>query len=236
MPRRQFFSRHQMSSYSDFTERLRDYRSVILNDGPLAYYTLNETSGTTAVDLVAAKNGTYTGSYTLGVTGVVGTAVDWTGGYLNSIPSAGHTGDWSVEMWINPDSLASGDHRAFWTYPSGGPIAGARLNGSNIEFINNAGSAWQSLGTTGMITVGAWHQIVFTRTGGSTLRAYVNGTQGSTTSTHSNEVLNFSMEFFRAYLGSFGVNLNGKAQQVSLWGKTLSAAQITNHYNVAISG
>ncbi len=46
------------------------YQDTVLGQNPLAYYRLNETSGTTAVDLVAGHNATYGSALTLGEAGL----------------------------------------------------------------------------------------------------------------------------------------------------------------------
>ncbi len=45
------------------------YQQTMLSLGPVAYWPLNETSGTNAYDLIGGHNGTYTGTYLLGQTG-----------------------------------------------------------------------------------------------------------------------------------------------------------------------
>src|SRR5689334_16044703 len=45
------------------------YTNAVLADNPVAYYRMNESSGTLAVDSIAGQNGTYFGGVTLGIQG-----------------------------------------------------------------------------------------------------------------------------------------------------------------------
>src|SRR5690349_20991282 len=46
------------------------YRDVVLNDGPVSYWRLNEPSGTTATDSVGSNTGTSTSGVTVNVGGI----------------------------------------------------------------------------------------------------------------------------------------------------------------------
>ena len=93
------------------------YASTVLPDAPAAYYRLGGTSGTTAADASGhGLNATYTGGVIFGQpvapAGESDTSarLDGTSGYLN----AGHptafnfgAGDFAVEAWVKPDSVAA---------------------------------------------------------------------------------------------------------------------------------
>jgi hypothetical protein len=97
------------------------YETTITGDGPIAYWPLKETSGTTATDLIAARNGTYVGGVTLGsvagISGDVGTTApvfDGSTGYV-SLPS--YTwfsgGSYTVEGWVYPTSAPGPSKKVF---------------------------------------------------------------------------------------------------------------------------
>jgi len=52
------------------------YQDVVMADLPVAYWKLNETTGTTAFDSVGSFNGTYQGTYTQNVAGLITTNND----------------------------------------------------------------------------------------------------------------------------------------------------------------
>ena len=93
------------------------YREAILADRPLAYWRLDETSGTTAKDEKGAHPGVYELAPTLGSTGIFGTpgAVELpsaTNAHVR-IPgtdfSFGGVASYSVELWVKPKAFHSFD-------------------------------------------------------------------------------------------------------------------------------
>jgi hypothetical protein len=82
------------------------YSSVVLGDNPGGYWPLNETSGRTATDQSGnGNNGTYSGTYTLGQTGLLAastdTCVNFGGGRMAvgnaTVPQLG-AGNFSLEV------------------------------------------------------------------------------------------------------------------------------------------
>lgn len=188
-----------------------DYASVILADGPCHYYHLDEPSGTNAADSetnpdgnCSAIAGTYTGTPTLGATGIPGypgnAAVTLngssqyvvTGSTTNfSRPTAlNHSA--SIEVWANPSST------------SGNAQLAGKSNATVFEWFllrlgtNFAFTVEQATGTcggadygnvTGSVTIstGQWYYVVATwqTASGSNdqlafMTLYVNGVQDAT--------------------------------------------------------
>ena len=93
---------------------LTAYRSVVLADGPSAYWRLGETSGTVAANAIGAPNGEYRGGVALGQPGALSTDSNAAAGFdgVNDtvrIPDAAAldpTGALSIEAWIKPTSGA----------------------------------------------------------------------------------------------------------------------------------
>ena len=92
------------------------YSDVVLADNPIAYWKLDETSGSTAVNdgsLSFAANGTYVSAHTKGATSLVaggGTSVQFSGGYvsfghINGINRSGPFTQKTIELWFRPNSL-----------------------------------------------------------------------------------------------------------------------------------
>jgi len=89
------------------------YADEVIADAPLAYWRLDETSGTTANDAIGSNHGTYTGGVTLNQPGIPSTgrpsvSLNGSSGYVN-IPhhaSLSITGDLTVEAWVYRSSAA----------------------------------------------------------------------------------------------------------------------------------
>lgn len=87
------------------------YTAEVLADSPIGYWRLGEAAGTTAVDAGSGShNGTYVGSPTLGVAGLVGdanTAVTFNGtsqDVLVTNPGAWFAGDFTIEVVLKTTS------------------------------------------------------------------------------------------------------------------------------------
>jgi uncharacterized protein YjdB len=86
------------------------YQQAILTLGPISYWPLDESGGTTAFDLIGGHNGTYTGTFALGMSGPTNgffggntaAGFDGTSGHVD-IPGAPFniTGAITVVAWVN---------------------------------------------------------------------------------------------------------------------------------------
>lgn len=90
------------------------YSATVLADTPKAYYRLDEVAGTTAADSSGnGFNGTYTGTYTLGVTGLITGDADKAlglngAGYVDlGTPNFTFNGG-TLEAWIKPTAYQTG--------------------------------------------------------------------------------------------------------------------------------
>jgi hypothetical protein len=169
------------------------YAKVVLADGPVAFWQLDETSGSTAVDTVGSFDGTYvagTGSFTFGAPSGIphdtNGAVGITGGATVNIPYAieiNPPGAYSVEGWFQPASLAANgnDYRTAFSSMSNPYGAGPtgwlvyQTGGNNWSWwpYNGFWSGVQ-LTDTDPIVAGQWYYLVMTYDG-TTFTFYVNG-------------------------------------------------------------
>jgi len=137
-----------MSAYSD----------KVIADGAVAYWRLNETSGTTAVDVIGGNNGTISGGVTLNQSGALvdgDKAMTFDGATGTKITAAGiqnypiGTGPLTFEFWMRTtkpnggnvfmfDSGSAGGGRGFHVYmQSAGPIVWGVNNGSATTTVNS---------------------------------------------------------------------------------------------------
>lgn len=216
------------------------YVPTIQADTPLAYYRLDELSGTIADDISGnANQGTLHGSVTLGVTGLLfsgsDTAMSFDGstGYISLptsfVPTGAHA--WSIEAWCKPAGLPASPN--FTTLVAMGTAAShekASLlihnNSGSIKFVLSCFSA-DITGTT-TVNTGTIYHVVGTYDGTNT-RLYVNGAleAGPTPFT-----LNLVATFASIAAENSGAAdfLNGTIDEPAFYNYALSAAQISAHY------
>ena len=145
------------------------YQDVVLAQGPVGYWRLNESSGTVATELTGSgNNGTYSGSITLGATGALTqeapnlAASFASGGTLTLPTSYGYaaTGQFSVSRWLYfPSNSVQNYYPGFGTMSFGGPVGilmtpygGFNNNGSAVGIGVNAFTSYG--GTTYNVTAG----------------------------------------------------------------------------------
>jgi len=225
------------------------YQQKVLTSGPVSYWPLNETTGTTAFDLASGLNNiTYGGTYTLGD---VGLRADGNPSVLftsASAPSA-FTGvpfnnslnplQFTVEFWVKPVvSVAAAQYLVALQDRTTGSRTGYAVwkNNGSAGF----GMQWTSSGTTNPsingatpAVIGSVYYVVATYDG-TTFKLYVNGNlEGSAVSTYvpaSPTQPGFS-------IGSRDGNtsLSSNIQDVALYTRALSQAEILNHYQSNVS-
>lgn len=94
------------------------YASTVLADEPLAYFSLEETSGTIARDRIAGLEATWVGTATLGAKGVVGNGAVFDGASTRlEMPVGKFAFDgkatYSVELWLRADAVDDKVRRVF---------------------------------------------------------------------------------------------------------------------------
>lgn len=217
------------------------YRDAILAEsGLVAYWRLGENAGATAADLKSTNHGTYAGTGTLGVIGVIGYDLAFganANGYV-TVPKVAAidlgNGPFTYEIWVNFTALpnvthttttiwgkdldADGAFRAYWSdsallevFKGGG---GGTIARTNID-----------------ITLG-WHHVVITKNG-TTTKIYQDGVDA--TNPVADQTLNVGTSIL--VIGSLnGVfTFNGTIDEAAIYNVALSAAQALNHYNLGIS-
>jgi Concanavalin A-like lectin/glucanases superfamily len=159
-----------------------NYETTITGDTPLIYYPMKETSGTTAVDLIAGRNGTYTAGVTLGsLAGIPGdtscsgvcTAPVFNGStsYLGA-PSFDYfpnTPYYTIELWVNTNS-APGVQKGLIANSAMGCIDWQ----ANVGGMGCFSPAAIFTGLTGSFAANTWYQLVMTHNA-SGITVYLNG-------------------------------------------------------------
>lgn len=222
------------------------YFTVVMSDGPVAYWRLDETSGTSAADSSGnGHNGTYVGSPTLGADGVMddGTgspsaefdgSTQWV-----TVPLASVLGldDVTVEAWINFDTTAQmGIFNVNRTGADDNRWGLWKISTGKLEYsAGTLGVVWES--DTPLSIDTAYH-VVMTRSAAGALKFYVNGvldgeaTVDVTVGT-SGDTVQIGMDVDPAGNTDW---FNGHIDEVAVYDRVLTAAEVAEHYIVGSSG
>src|SRR5215468_8331778 len=164
-----------MSAYSD----------QVIADGAIAYWRLNETSGTTAVDSIGGFNGTISGGVTLGQPGALvdgdkAMTFDGSTGRINCGTSStlGFTTAFSAEFWIAFTDLGGGLHAVLGKLDdslANGWAFFRHASGVMQFFASNAGATnWNFTHPTPIMNDGLWHHVVGWWNG-TTAKIFIDG-------------------------------------------------------------
>ena len=218
------------------------YATTVMNAHPMAFFRLNEASGTTAVDSAGLNDATYSGAMTKGAAGFTAadTAVNFTGGNASAPWSKtlnNPAGPFTAELWIKPSDTAltvplSSQNRV--TGRSGYAIY--QHNGgdnlvADLGLVGNTG-VYRWTATPGP-KVGEWMHVVFT-SDGVTMNLYTDGTLKATDTgfVFGTDIMANSAE--PLYIGvrnALGLPYNGVIDDVAIYDYALTADQVSNHWS-----
>ena len=224
------------------------YASTVLSDAPLAYWRVDETSGTVAHDITGHGNdGQYVGTVTLGAGGaLVGdpdTAVHLDGAtaYIDVGNRFGFTGNaaYTLEIWAEPQNLNVNYQRLFsrelQTTPREGYLLFVRAENaadpSTFSVERWATGATNQCPQTNAITQ-VWHHLVATYDG-ATSRVYVDGAVAATQPAPL--ALNTTTASLWIGASFFDTNgyFDGPIDEVAVYGTALSASRIAAHFHAS---
>lgn len=229
------------------------YANAVLADAPTHYWRFEESSTATAAEdsgTSGGNPGTYTGGIALGQTSAasnMGGAARFDGAsgtYVNL--GSFHAGDSiTVEAWVNLDAAAATATHAI----------ASRWVGSWELNVNSAdvasffgftlpGPTLRTSVAPVALTRGQWHHVVGVLDSGSTgsasatLTTYIDGVAGSVLSFAAGSVLrdasagavDVKLGASRSGSGSTGFNWHGLMDEVAVYDRPLSAAEIAAHY------
>jgi len=200
------------------------YRNVILADTPLAYYHLDETSGSTVADSSGYKRtGTISGHPTYSVIGALSgdSAMGFNGtdSWITApIPMVGR--GYSLEAWVKTTSS-----QGFVVDISPQQLI---FEAGRFKFGTGSAYLWSSSSTYGD---GRYHHVVATYDG-TWKRLYVDGSQANSTVDSGASISGSTTYIARYYNG--GYVFSGSLDEVAIYGKALTAAQVLAHYNAGI--
>lgn len=194
--------------------------------GLIAYYSLGEGSGTTAVDSVGGQNGTLVGGTTYTNAGRNGTTAVQLSAWGIDLPSsvlsqAQATQEVSFTAWINPTAFYSyqtifdttSRQFAFWLTASGG-WAGMDGFGGSLTFTSPATlNQWQFLAVS------------YKAGSGGSYNVYLDGALVASRAATQAATFNNSIKL-GANVSGGGVPFEGMMQEVSIYNHALSASEV----------
>jgi hypothetical protein len=207
----------------------------VLADGPIAYWRLGESSGTTAVDATGnGHTGTYLGGVTLGVpaalVGDTDTAARFNGSNgMVQVPDSAPlrlNASWSIEFWAkqvsymntNPGILGKGNP----TNPNGYGIS-ADSHGA-LWFMRNQKVSGSG---DGALTTSFRYFVLTYDVPSKKMRWYVNGALATTTTVSLPNATGTQPFQLGQSAGVFG---NDDLDEVALYGAALNSTQVAAHY------
>ena len=225
------------------------YTRDVAQDAPGAYWPLNETTGTSALDYSGGGHpGTNIGGITLGAAGPrpptyagfdagkTAYQFDGTSGYVDcgTGPSLSGTNDFTLEAWINTTSTASGqilqqrDTNGF-----NGEYQFA-VNGDGTVYFTVYGGGYQFNNFSSLTKVndGRWHHVAAVRAG--TLGTiYIDGAEAASATSTTIAPLDPTIKtFIGADVRDSSTYFNGLISDVAIYPVALSSSRIGLHaYN-----
>jgi hypothetical protein len=220
------------------------YLGWAMGAGPVAYWPLNEAAGTVAHELVAGRNGTYTGGVSLTASGELAAgfpnphrAAYYYGSGYTLIPNLIGGTNFSILFWMR--TSASGGSPA-WYNGEGlvdGDLAGTTgdfgvaLVGAKIGF--GVGNPDTTLTSIKSVNDFAWHQIIATRNAGTGLMTlYIDGEKDSSVNGPTGVRTN-STTLHVGSIASGGGYFTGYISDVALYPQALTTNQVATLYSAA---
>jgi hypothetical protein len=234
-------------------KKFYSYTSLVLADGALSYWRLDESSGS-LLDTSTENNwGTYQGTVTLSQTGALGgsgdsnTAVKFNGS--NAFVSTSHSytnpTNFSLEAWIKTSTSSGGRIIGF-----GDSQTGTSTYRDRNIYMSDSGQIYFGVAPGGIVTTintaasynnDAWHHIVATQSSTSGMTLYVDGVSRATSSSGTSAqnytgYWKIGFDSLSSWSGTHTSNyFNGTIDEVAVYNYALTSTQVADHYNTAIT-
>lgn len=217
--------------------------SSMPEDGLIACWKFDESSGSTAVEEINGHDATLVGSIGHSADAVTGYALDFSGS-TGQYGSAANHADFqvsttiSVSLWVKFDVVPTTEYIYFLSYStSGSPYQAMHVyvDPDNTLFFavyNTSGIKYYARSDYGYsFSTGTWYHIVGVCPGtGSPMRLYVNGAippNGNST-TLTGTIYQFTGS---VYLGATANTFNGRMDNVRIYDRELNISEISALYN-----
>jgi hypothetical protein len=221
----------QIATHYALRQTYDPYATKVISDGAVAYWRLDETSGTLAKDLIGGNTGTISGGVTLNQPGALAgdaaMAFDGTGVVTLSAYTF-PAGSFSVELWCRVPNVVAVHQRGVDKAGIAVVCASQAGGGGGLPFLYVVASGVVAGGNgTQNICDGLWHALVFTQDG-SNGRVYIDGVLNTSTAQVYVSDTSTSM--------TLGSGLVGRLDEVAIYPTALTPAQIAAHYTAGTTG
>ncbi len=204
--------------------------------GLIGYWNFDENSGSIAHDTSGSGyNATLTGA--VWTTGKINSGLSFNGSTNYGVtPNIALGNTFSISTWVSPTVTSQGGYvRILETQYYGGMYLGMDASGSKYKFIVNngagsSGSCGAAFGCAqgGTVTSG-WHLLTATFDG-ATATLYVDNAVVATDTFTAPANTNYPLYIAR-YYGGNGYNWNGAMDEVRLYNRALTSAEVSAIYN-----
>jgi Concanavalin A-like lectin/glucanases superfamily len=229
------------------------YGSAVMADQPIAYYPMNETSGTVLHDLGPSHaNGTYGASVVLGAAGLVTSSSDTSaqfpggGAAANNIASVDPTSaleppmSFSIELFVEEDVANPSMKQAIDLVSEGQdsnqPFSLQIAQSNQFEVWLPAVTTTADFTGTTVLAPGQAYQVVMTYDG-TTARLYVDGQMEASGPAAGaldySDLGGYGLGIGCGFDESYRYALQGRIGQVSLYGSALSRERVAAHWAAA---
>lgn len=225
------------------------YAQLILADRPLAYWKMEETSGTLVDSSTNGHNGTIQGTITSDTSNtlnsVTSTAADFDGttNYVtfgNYAPLKIANFPITVEAWVylqttgtyqNIISHSPNISSGYMLYVTATGAIDARIG----DGAGSASTNYLSYITTSTIATGAWHHVAAVYKKQNDVKIFVDGVQQSTTTSGTGASMAYDAGTVNLGYSQSAI-YKGIIDEVAVYDYNLTATQIKNHYVYATTG
>lgn len=217
------------------------YVAEILADSPIAYYPLEETSGTTARDVIGGRDGTWTGTVSLGVPAVIGGGARLDGTTRLEMPAGAFRFEGkapcTVELWLNASVVDASLRFLFSHGLVSGSAGGYKIYFDQTFFLmsrsDDDGGADGYAKVPSPIPTGQPLHLVMTYDG-ARARLYMNAlSDGPENSAISISALPDARLVFGDAAKGLAHKFSGTLDEIAIYDKALSAERIRAHYDAA---
>ena len=228
------------------TKRLwSGYHKAVLEDGPVGYWRLEETSGTTVVSEVTGNTEDVIGGAELGVSGRLGSGALFNGVDSRiTLPVFGifdGSAEFSFECWVYPRRFpptnGSTDAPVALAFRSENNVFLTMADGNSVPnslgVRTNQDGGWGARGDTGPLASFRWYHIVATYSPIAGYVLYLDGTQVDSSPTTGAITATTLGSFIGAIPTSAGRFLYGLMDEVAVYDYVLAASQADFHYRLA---
>ena len=218
------------------------YGAAVMGDSPDIYWRLDETGGTSAGDVSGGGDtGLYTGGVTKNIAGAIsGTSnsaasFDGIDGLVSSTLQYSNPQTYSLEAWFQTTSGSGGKIIGFGRNQTGSSSSYDRhvylQDDGRLVYGTYTGQT-NTVTTSAPYNDGRWHHVVATQSSAG-LRLYVDGNlQGTNPATGAEGYDGYWRVGGDTTWGSTSSYLDGKIDEVAVYGTALPASAVTNHFTI----